>query len=382
MRPIYLDYNATTPHDPEVIAAMRPFLEEEFGNPSSAHACGRQAREAVEKARAQVALLLGCAPEEILFTSGGTEANNHALKGIALAHRQRGNHLITTQIEHPAITEVCAFLQRQGFAVSYVPVDEQGLVHVEDLEKALTPQTLLISVMHANNEVGTVQPIARIAELARRRGVLLHTDAAQSAGKIPTDVRELGVDLLSLAGHKLYAPKGVGALYVRKGVALEKFMHGAGHERGQRAGTENLLEIAGLGQASEIAHRDLAKNAAHLKAMRDRLHAGLQARIRDLRLNGHPEQRLPNTLSLSFRGIDASTLLSRLEGLVAASAGAACHSEGVTLSHVLQAMQVPLEWARGTVRFSTGRMTTTSQIDEAVAAIAACLPGPEERRGG
>lgn len=373
MRPIYLDYNATTPHDPEVIAAMRPYLETHFGNPSSAHEYGHQTRTAVAQARAQVALLLGCQAEEIVFTSGGTEANNHALKGLALARRSQGNHLITTQIEHPAITEVCAFLQGQGFAVSYVPVDEKGLVSVAAIEREITPQTILISVMHANNEVGTIQPIAQIAELARRRGIVLHTDAAQSAGKIPVEVQRLGVDLLSLAGHKLYAPKGVGVLYVRQGLQLGKFMHGAGHERGSRAGTENVLGIVGLGQAGEIAHRDLEKNAAHLRAMRDRLYAGLQDKAGEVRINGHLERGLPNTLSLSFRGVDASTLLSKLAAQVAASAGAACHAEGVELSHVLKAMQVPMEWARGTVRFSTGRMTTPSEIDDAVERIAACL---------
>ncbi|MCC7264265.1 MAG: cysteine desulfurase [Candidatus Latescibacteria bacterium] len=375
MKPIYLDYNATTPHDPEVVAAMRPYLETHFGNPSSAHEYGHQTRAAVVVAREQVASLLGCQPEEVVFTSGGTEANNHALKGLALARRSRGNHLITTQIEHPAITEVCAFLQEQGFTVSYVPVDETGLVNVADIEKAITPQTILISVMHANNEVGTIQPIAQIAKLAQACGVVLHTDAAQSAGKIPVEVDRLGVDLLSLAGHKLYAPKGVGALYVRQGLQLGKFMHGAGHERGSRAGTENVLGIVGLGKACEIAHRDLKKNTAHLKAMRDRLYAGLQEKAGEVRVNGHPEHCLPNTLSLSFRGVGVSALLSRLATQVAASAGAACHAEGVELSHVLKAMQVPLEWARGTVRFSTGRMTTAGEIDEAVETIAACLHG-------
>ena len=373
MRPIYLDYNATTPHDPEVIAAMRPYLEEHFGNPSSAHGYGLQAREAVAQARAQVAALLGCQSDEIVFTSGGTEANNYALKGLAFARRRQGNHLITTQIEHPAVTEVCAFLQEQGFSVSYVPVDETGLVSVEDVEKALTPQTILISVMHANNEVGTIQPLEQLSQVARARGIVLHTDAAQSAGKIATDVNRLGVDLLSLAGHKLYAPKGIGVLYVRKGVSLEKFMHGAGHERGRRAGTENVLEIVGLGKACEIAHRDLAKNVAHMQALRDRLWEGLSAKVGAVRRNGHQERCLPNTLSLSFLGADATALLAKLEAFVAASAGAACHSEGVEVSHVLKAMRVPLEWARGTLRFSTGRMTTADEIDRAVERISACI---------
>jgi cysteine desulfurase len=373
MKPIYLDYNATTPHDPEVVAAMRPYLEERFGNPSSGHEYGHQTRAAVAKARQQVASLLGCQPDEVVFTSGGTEANNQALKGIALARRSQGNHLITTQIEHPAVTEVCASLQEQGFAVSHVPVDETGLVNVADIERAIAPQTILISVMHANNEVGTIQPIAQIAELAQARGIVLHTDAAQSAGKIPVDVHHLGVDLLSLAGHKLYGPKGVGALYIRQGLQLRKFMHGAGHERGRRAGTENVLGIVGLGKACEIAQRDLETNAAHMKTTRDRLYAGMRAKVGEVRVNGHPENGLPNTLSLCFRGVDAPVLLSRLATQVAASAGAACHSEGVELSHVLMAMRVPMEWARGTVRFSTGRMTTASEMDKAVEAVVACL---------
>jgi cysteine desulfurase len=371
--PIYLDYNATTPLDPEVIAAMRPYLEEHFGNPSSGHWYGVQARQAVEEARARVSELLHCAAGEVVFTSGGTESNNQALKGAALALRGRGNHIVTSAIEHPAVTEVCRWLAERGFEVTWLPVDEHGRVSAADFEVALRPETILVSIMHANNEVGTIQPIAEIARLARRRGVLVHTDAAQSAGKIPVDVEALGVDLLSLAGHKLYAPKGVGALYVRRGVALEKFLHGAGQESGRRAGTENVLEIVGLGKACEIARRDLDRNTGHMLEMRDALEAGLRARTAAMRVNGHPRERLPNTLSVSFPGADAQDLLRAVGGRVAASAGAACHSGAIEVSHVLRAMRVPLEHARGTLRLSTGRMTARPDIEAAVDAIAGAV---------
>jgi len=372
-KPIYLDYNATTPLDPEAIEALRPYLEEHFGNPSSGHWYGAQPRKAVAEARARVAEILHSAAEEIVFTSGGSESNNYALKGAALAARSRGNHIVTSRIEHPAVTEVCRWLGERGFDITWVPVDEWGLVSAADVAAAIRPETILVSIMHANNETGTVQPIAEIARAVRPNGVLMHTDAAQSAGKIPVDVEALSVDLLSLAGHKLYAPKGVGALYVRRGVRLEKQMDGAGQESGRRAGTENVLEIVGLGKACEIAHRDLERNAAHMREMRDRLEAGLRARVSEMRVNGHPERRLPNTLSASFRGRDAQALLHAMESRVAASAGAACHSGGVQISHVLEAMQVPLEWARGTLRLSTGRMNTHKDIDEAVDAIACAV---------
>jgi cysteine desulfurase len=365
-RPIYLDYNATTPHDSEVIEAMRPYLEEHFGNPSSSHWYGIQTKNAIENARRQVASLLNCQPDEIVFTSGGTESNNYAIKGTAFARRNKGNHIITTQIEHPAVIEVCKFLEENGFEVSYLPVDEFGLINVSDIEKAITPQTILITIMHANNEVGTIQPIEHISKLAKEHEIIIHTDAAQSIGKIPTDVNVLSVDLLSVAGHKLYAPKGVGVLYMRRGLQMEKLIHGAGHEQGRRAGTENVLEIVGLGKACEIAKRDLEKNISHMREMRDRLHNGLREKLKHIKLNGHPEKRLPNTLSLGFLGIDADTLLSKIKDNIAASAGAACHSNGVEISYVLKAMNVPIEWARGTLRFSTGRMTTESEIENAV----------------
>ena len=365
-KPVYLDYNATTPLDPEVIAAMRPYFEEHFGNPSSSHWYGAQPRQAVAEARARVAGLLHSAADEILFTSGGTESNNHAIRGAALESRERGNHIITSSIEHPAVTEVCRWLAAHEFEITWLPVDEHGLIRIADLEAALRPETILVSVMHANNETGVVQPIAEIARLTRPRGVLLHTDAAQSAGKIAVDVQALGVDLLSLAGHKLYAPKGVGALYVRRGVRLEKLMHGAGQESGRRPGTENVLEITGLGKACEIAHRGLELHAGHMRRMRDQLEAGIRARIPQMRVNGDPERRLPNTLSVSFRGCEAQVLLAGMADRVAASAGAACHSGGVEISHVLRAMHLPAEWAQGTLRFST----TSDDISEAVDAVA------------
>ena len=368
MKPIYLDYNATTPIDPEVAAAMLPYIREHFGNPSSSHAYGAVARKGVEKAREQVAALLNGRPAEVLFTSGGTESNNHAIKGAARAHRGKGNHIITSAFEHPAVTEVCEYLAADGFDITYVPVDAQGIIDVEALEKAVTERTILVSVMHANNEVGTVQPIGEIVRIARRRGVLVHTDAAQSAGKIPVDVSELGIDLLTVAGHKLYAPKGVGVLYVRDGVQLEKFMHGAGHETGRRAGTENVIGIAGLGAACEAVRRDLAANMDRMKRTRDRIEEGLLKAVEDVRVNGHPEKRLPNTLSVSFRGVDAGALLQAMEGL-AASAGAACHGNAVELSRTLRAMALPVEWARGTIRLSTGKYTTEGEADRAIEII-------------
>ena len=370
-KPIYLDYNGTTPLDPEVIAAMRPYIEEEFGNASSSHWYGIEPKKALAKARQQVADLLNCTPDEIVFTSGGTESNNHAILGAVFAAREKGGHLITSQVEHPAVLEVCRFLERLGYKVTYLPVDEFGMVDPRDVGKAIRRQTLLITIMHANNEVGTIQPIREIGAIAKERGVPFHTDAAQSMGKIPTDVNDLGVDLLSIAGHKLYAPKGTGALYIRKGTRLEPFMLGAGQEMGRRAGTENVTWIVGLGKACEIARLNLAANMAHLRTTRDLLHDGLAARLADsIQLNGHPEQRLPNTLSISFRGLEANRILEEIGLDIAASAGAACHSDHVEISHVLQAMKVPLEWAKGTIRLTTGRMTTTEEITRATQALA------------
>jgi len=372
MRPIYLDYNATTPIAPEVAEAMEPYLHEEFGNPSSGHPYGIAARQALDTAREQVAELLGCQLAEVVFTSGGTESNNHAIRGAAHAYRTRGNHLITTAVEHPAITDVCDWLETQGFRVTVLPVDDRGLVDPADLERVITSDTVLVTVMHANNEVGTIQPIAELAEIAHHYGALMHTDAAQSVGKLPVNVDALGVDLLTVAGHKLYAPKGTGALYIRGGVELARLLHGAGQEGGRRPGTENVLEIVGLGRACQMAGRDLEGDMAHFQAMRDRLHAGLLRRLGDgmVRLNGHPENRLPNTLSLSFRGIEANRLLSEISQQVAASAGAACHADEVDVSAVIRAMGVPLDWAMGTVRFSVGRGTTVEEVDRATQVVA------------
>jgi cysteine desulfurase len=368
-KPIYLDYNATTPHDPEVIEAMRPFLEEEFGNPSSSHFYGSAPQKAVMEARRRVAALLSCRPEEITFTSGGTESNNHAIKGVVDAYGEIGNHIITSQIEHPAILEVCHYLEKKGTEVTYLPVDGKGLVSVSAVEAAVTDRTILITIMHANNEVGSIQPIAEIARIAKAHGILLHTDAAQSVGKIPTAVDELGVDLLSMAGHKLYAPKGVGALFVRESVTLGPIMHGAGQESGRRPGTENVLEIVGLGKACEIAGRDLDRNMTHMQHMRDRLYEKTKSRCANIRVIGHPQNRLPNTLSISFEGLEANRILDHISSRVAASAGAACHADTIEVSGVLKAMDVPLNWAKGTLRLTTGRRTTVADIDRAVEVI-------------
>jgi cysteine desulfurase len=370
IKPIYLDCNGTTPHAPEVIAAMRPYLEVEFGNPSSSHWYGIAAKQAVESARRQVAGILNCRPQEVFFTSGGTESNNHAITGTVRALRARGNHIITSAFEHPAVLEVCRYLEKDGFETTFLAVTADGLVDPAEVEKAIRPTTILITIMHANNEVGTIQPIAQISRIAKEHRIVMHIDAAQSVGKIPTDVQDLDVDLLSVAGHKVYAPKGIGALYVRPPLKPEKFCHGAGQERGWRAGTENVLEIVGLGKACEIAARDLQRNMVHMQRLRDRLHEGLSAKLSDMRLNGHPMKRLPNTLNLSVKGVEANRVLEEIGLEVAASAGAACHSDTVEISHVLEAMNVPREWAKGTLRFSVGRMNTVEEIDRAIEIVA------------
>jgi cysteine desulfurase NifS/selenium donor protein len=374
-KPIYLDYNATTPIATEVADAMAPYLYGHFGNPSSTHPYGVEAKLAIENARKQVAAVINCQPDEILFTSGGTESNNYAIRGFAMANKEKGHHIITSAIEHPAVLEVCQYLETRGFKITILPVDYYGRIDPKDLESALTPRTILVSIMHANNEVGTIEPIQELAELTHEAGAVFHTDAAQSLGKIPVDVKELGVDLLSIAGHKLYAPKGVGALYIRTGLQLEKIMHGAEHESNRRPGTENVLEIVGLGKACDIARRDLDANSAHFKKMRDLLHKGLQETLPDdsFRLNGHPKLRLPNTLSLAFHMVEANTLLAEINDQIAASAGAACHSDKIDLSHVLEAMDVPVDYAMGTVRFSTGRDTTAAEIDQAVEVLTKSL---------
>ena len=364
VRPIYLDYNASTPIDPAVAAAMRPFLEDHYGNPSSGHWAATAAKAALEKGRGQVAALLGCQNDEIVFTSGGSEANNLALKGVFFALRDKGDHIVTTQIEHPAIIEPCRFLERLGARMTHLPVDGTGRIDPDDLRRAITPRTIFVSIMHANNEVGTIQPIEDCAQIVHEHCVLFHTDAAQSVGKIPTDVNRLGVDLLSIAGHKLYAPKGVGALFVRRGVSIEPLIHGAGHEGGRRAGTESALLAVGLGKACELA-RDLAP-MNQVAALRDQLWKELQKRFGNrVILNGHPTHRLPNTLNVSFVGRIGAEILARLEG-AAASTGSACHSGRIELSPVLEAMGISPEVGMGAVRFSLGRATTRDEIDVTV----------------
>src|SRR5215467_4382188 len=372
MASIYLDYNASTPIDPAVTAAMRPFLEGHFGNPSSGHWAASGAGTALEDARSQVAALLGAENNEIIFTSGGSEANNLALKGVAWALKHKGSHIITSAVEHPAIVGPCRFLEQQGFAVSIVPVDRVGRIDPDDAARAVTPRTILISIMHANNEVGTIQPIAKISRIAGARGVLLHTDAAQSVGKIATDVNRLGVDLLTIAGHKVYAPKGVGALYVRASTPLEPLIHGAGHEGGRRAGTESALPAVGFGTACALA-RDLTP-MQQVRTLRDRFWLKLQEAFGNrIVLNGHPEHRLPNTLNVSFVGQIGAELLARLDG-VAASTGSACHTGHVELSPVLTAMRVAPEVSMGAIRFSLGRGTTNEEIESVANRLATLVP--------
>jgi cysteine desulfurase len=370
--PIYLDFNASTPVAPEVAAAMRPLLETHYGNPSSIHWAGRPAHAAVDAARGEVAALLGCASEEIVFTSGGSEANNLAIKGAFFAARGHGNHIVTSQIEHPATIEPCRFLERLGAEIAYLPVDGAGRVNPDDVRRAITDRTVLVTIMHANNEVGTIQPIEEIARIARERGVLMHTDAAQSVGKIPTRVDDLGIDLLSLAGHKLYAPKGVGALYVRRGVILEPLIHGGGHERGRRAGTESALLATGLGAACALA---MSADRNHdIRRLRNRFWAELRAAFGDqVRLNGHPSFRLPNTLNVSFVRRVGADILARLDG-VAASTGSACHAGRIELSPVLAAMNVPSNVGIGAIRFSLGRTTTDAEIDDVVGRLRKLVP--------
>jgi len=369
---IYLDFNASTPIAPEVARAMKPFLKQHYGNPSSLHWAGAPAKEATEHARKQVASLLQCKPEEIVFTSGGSESNNHAIKGVFFVLKERGNHIITTQIEHPAVLNPCRFLEKLGAEVTYVGVDRYGRTDPKEIEKAIHPETVLITVMHANNEVGTIQPIEEISKIARKHGIVFHTDAAQSMGKIKTHVNGLGVDLLSVAGHKLYAPKGVGALYIREGTPIEPFIHGAGHESGRRAGTENVLLVVGLGKACEIAKKYIDNRK--IQSLRDRFWEKLQKTFGDeVVLNGHPIFRLPNTLNISFVGKAGGEILSQLDG-VAASTGAACHSGSVELSPVLEAMGISPEVGMGAIRFSLGRTTTVEELNKVIKLLKNTLP--------
>jgi cysteine desulfurase len=361
---IYLDYNATTPIAKEVAEAMMPFILEDFGNPSSGHPMGKRAKEALERARDRIAALLGCESSEIIFTSGGTESNNMVLKSLAWTMRNRGRHIITTRIEHPAIINAALFLMETGLDVTFLPVDKYGQVDPDEVKKAIKKDTILITVMHANNETGTIQPLAEISSIAREHGIYFHTDAAQAVGKIETKVDDLGVDFLSIAGHKLYAPKGVGALYMRKGVAIEPFMHGGGQERGLRSGTENVMLNVGLGRACELVHGDLSDEMVRMRRLRDRLHDQIRSAIPDAVLNGHPEMRLPNTLFISFPSMIGEEILMKIPDLCT-STGAACHDQSVTLSHVLAAMGVTKEAGMGAIRLTLGRPTTEEEVDRA-----------------
>jgi cysteine desulfurase len=368
--PIYLDTNATTPIDPQVAAAMQPYLHAEFGNPSSAHARGDRARDAVAQARAEVAALIGAAPATIVFTGSATEANNLALLGVARALPAR-RHLVVSAIEHPAVMQPALHLRTLGWAVSIVPVDATGRVDPRDVVAALRPDTALVSVMHANNEVGTLQPIAEIAGIAHDNGSLMHADAAQSAGKVWLDAAELGVDLLTLAGHKMYAPKGIGALYVRPGTPLKPIQFGADQENGLRPGTENVPHIVAFGMAARLARASLPAATVMLAALRDELHRRLVAGVPGLALNGHAEHRLPNTLHVSFPAVSGRELLVACADVLSASVGSACHSHGDAVSGVLAAMGCHAERARGAVRLSVGRFTTTEEIEAAAAALVA-----------
>ncbi len=364
MERVYLDYAATTPTHPDVVKAMLPYFTEAFGNPSSIYEHGQEARAAVEDARSKVAALINAREEEIVFTSGGTEADNFALKGTAYANENRGKHIITSAVEHHAVLESCHFLEKRGFRVTYVPVDRYGMVDPEEVRRAITPETVLISVMHGNNEVGTIEPIAEISRIAREAKAYFHTDAVQTVGHIPVDVNVLGVDMLALSGHKLYGPKGVGALYIRKGTRLMSFMHGGEQERRRRAGTENVPGIVGLGAAAGIARREMPEEALRLTRMRDRLAKGLTERMEHTTVNGHPVKRLPNNISVSIAFVEGESMCLNLDlAGICASTGSACSSASLEPSHVLLAMGFPPEQAHGLLRFTLGKWTTEAHID-------------------
>ena len=364
MKRIYLDYAATTPTHPDVVKTMLPYFTNSFGNPSSIYACGQDAKEAIEGARASVAALIGAQDEEIIFTSGGTEADNSALKGVAYASEGRGQHIITSSIEHHAILETSHFLETQGFEITYLPVDEYGMVDPDDVRRAITDKTIIVSIMHANNEVGTIQPVAEIAKITREAGVYLHTDAVQSVGHVPFTVDELGVDLLSLSAHKLYGPKGVGAFYVRKGTRLVPFMHGGEQEYGRRASTHNVPGIVGLGKAAQIALQEIDEEAERVTRFRDKLRNGILESIDHTRLNGHPQVRLPNNLNVSISYAEGEAMCLKLdrEG-ICCSTGSACTSAATEPSHVLAALGLDPLQAHSSLRFSLGKWTTEEEID-------------------
>jgi cysteine desulfurase len=372
MQRIYLDYAATTPARPEVVKAMLPYFTELFGNPSTIYSCGQEAKGAVASARAQVAGLVEASEDEIVFTSGGTEADNFALCGTVFASGARGSHIITSSIEHHAVLETCKFLEKRGIDVTYLPVDKCGMVDPDDVRKAVTPETVLVSVMHANNEIGTIEPIKEIGDIAREAGVYFHTDAVQTAGHIPLDVNELGVDLMSMSAHKLYGPKGIGALYIRRGTKIAPFIHGGGQESKRRSGTENVPGIVGFGMAAELARREAAEESARLTVLRDNLISGLMQRIDHIHLNGHPVQRLPNNVNLSIEYVEGESMLLNLdmEG-ICASTGSACSSGSLEASHVLLAIGLPHEMAHGSLRFTLGKWTTEQNITR----VLEVLPG-------
>ena len=369
---IYMDNAATTAVSPEVLQTMLPYFSEIYGNPSSIHSTGRDARRAVDAARKQVAQAIGAQPTEIYFTAGGSESDNWAIKGTAFAKRDKGNHIITTAIEHHAVLHTCQWLEKQGFQVTYLPVDEYGRVRVEDVEKAITDKTILISIMAANNEIGTLEPIAEIGKLAHEKGILFHTDAVQAVGAIPLDVNAMNIDMLSMSGHKFHGPKGIGALYIRKGVRPDVFMHGGAQERAQRAGTENLAGIVGMGKAIELATQNLEANAARMTRLRDKLIDGILTEIPEVRLNGHRTERLPNNVNVSIRYIEGEALLLRLDlAGIAGSSGSACTSGSLDPSHVLLAIGLPHEIAHGSLRLSLGTDSTEAEVDE----VLRVLPG-------
>lgn len=367
MKRIYLDYAATTPTHPEVVQAMLPYFTENFGNPSSIYSYGQEARGAIETARGKVAGLIGARDDEIIFTGGGTEADNFALKGMAFASEGKGNHIITTSIEHHAVLETCQFLEKRGFNITYLPVDKYGLVNPDDVKKAIMNKTILVSVMHANNEIGTIQPLEEIGKITREAGIPLHTDAVQTTGHIPINVNKLGVDLLSASAHKTYGPKGVGALYIRKGLKVTPFIHGGGQEKGRRSGTENVPGIVGFGKAAEIASDEMIGEAERLTVLRDKLIQVLPERIADIHLNGHPVKRLPNNVNISIDFVEGESICLNLdlEG-ICASTGSACSSSSLKASHVLLALGLSHEQAHGSLRFSLGKWTTNDDIDKVV----------------
>ncbi len=364
MRRVYLDHSATTPVDPEVAQLMLTYYTSKFGNPSSIHSFGREAKKGLEDARQQVANLIGAQPEEIVFTSGGTEADNMALIGTALANVKKGNHIITSAIEHHAIIDTCKYLEKQGFRLTIIPVDDQGLINVADVAKAITPETILVSIMHANNEVGTIQPIAEIGKLLKDKGIVFHTDAVQSLGKIPVNVDDLGVSLLTASAHKIYGPKGVGCLYIRKGTRIQALVHGGGQERKRRSGTENLPGIIGFGKACELAGQRLEEDSAYIADLRDRLMKGILGKIDHVKLNGHPTKRVPTNLNVSFEYIEGESLLLSLDMKgIAGSSGSACTSGSLDPSHVLLAMGICHEIAHGSLRLTLGRENTIEDVD-------------------